>query len=223
MVSNCPKCQIVRGVKLSSLPSWCQIVLLAIMVSNCLKCQMVLGVRSSAVSNGPRIHFGTLIAEQCLLYKLLWQLHKYCDAGDIFQEIIFRLPELSFFINIFPAKDFLLGGPAVQKGVYDIVPPSEAVRKRSPWFASIEMCSVIPGSPICYCCRGSLARLHHGQPGRHLSLRHWDYKRWPWLKTFRFNLIFNCRNGNSKGDGGRVPQRFSRRGKTLAGVWIVLF
>ena len=57
MVSNCPRCQIVRGVKLSSLPSWCQIVLLAIMVSNCPKCQMVLGVKLSAVSNGPRISF----------------------------------------------------------------------------------------------------------------------------------------------------------------------
>ena len=45
MVSNCPKCQIALGVKLSSLPSWCQIVLLAIMVSNCLKCQIVLGVK----------------------------------------------------------------------------------------------------------------------------------------------------------------------------------
>ena len=55
MVSNCPRCQIVLGVKLSSLPSWCQIVLLAIMVSNCPKCQMVLGVKLSAVSNGPRI------------------------------------------------------------------------------------------------------------------------------------------------------------------------
>ena len=55
VVSNCPRCQIVRGVKLSSLPSWCQIVLLAIMVSNCPKCQMVLGVKLSAVSNGPRI------------------------------------------------------------------------------------------------------------------------------------------------------------------------
>ena len=40
---------------MSSLPSWCQIVLLAIMVSNCPKCQMVLGVKLSAVSNGPRI------------------------------------------------------------------------------------------------------------------------------------------------------------------------
>ena len=56
MVSNCPRCQIVLGVKLSSLPSWCQIVLLAIMVSNCPKCQMVLGVKLSVVSNGPRIN-----------------------------------------------------------------------------------------------------------------------------------------------------------------------
>ena len=55
MVSNCPRCQIVRGVKLSSLHGRCQIVLFAIMVSNCPKCQMVLGVKLSAVSNGPRI------------------------------------------------------------------------------------------------------------------------------------------------------------------------
>ena len=55
MVSNCPRCQIVLGVKLSSLPSWCQIVLLAIMVSNCPRCQIVLGVKLSSVSNGPRI------------------------------------------------------------------------------------------------------------------------------------------------------------------------
>ena len=35
--------------------------------------------------------------------------------------------------------------------------------------------------------------------------------------------MFNCRNGNSKGDGGCVPQRFSRRGKTFAEVRIVPF
>ena len=38
MVSNCPRCQIVRGVKLSSLHG---------------RCQIVLGVKLSAVSNCP--------------------------------------------------------------------------------------------------------------------------------------------------------------------------
>ena len=32
-------------------------------VSNCLKCQMVLGVKLSAVSNGPRIVFETLVCD----------------------------------------------------------------------------------------------------------------------------------------------------------------
>ena len=53
MVSNCPRCQIVRGVKLSSLHGRCQIVLFCMMVSNCPKCQIVLGVKLSAVSNCP--------------------------------------------------------------------------------------------------------------------------------------------------------------------------
>ena len=38
MVSNCPRCQIVRGVKLSSLHG---------------RCQIILGVKFSAVSNCP--------------------------------------------------------------------------------------------------------------------------------------------------------------------------
>ena len=52
MVSNCPRCQIVRGVKLSSLHGRCQIVLFCMMVSNCPRCQIVLLAWS--VSNCPR-------------------------------------------------------------------------------------------------------------------------------------------------------------------------
>ena len=79
MVSNCPRCQIVLGVKLSSLPSWCQIVLLAIMVSNCPKCQMVLGVKLSAVSNGPRILVDTWTEKSLLLFMInhgIWLISK---------------------------------------------------------------------------------------------------------------------------------------------------
>ena len=47
MVSNCPRCQIVRGVKLSSLHGRCQIVLFCMMVSNCPRCQIVRGVKLS--------------------------------------------------------------------------------------------------------------------------------------------------------------------------------
>merc|ERR1712223_2153404 len=52
MVSNCPRCQIVRGVKLSSLHGRCQIVIFCMMVSNCPRCQIVLLAWS--VSNCPR-------------------------------------------------------------------------------------------------------------------------------------------------------------------------
>ena len=61
-VSNSPRCQIVRCVKLSSLPSWCQIVLLAIMVSNCPRCQIVLGVKLSSVSNCPPCMVGVKLS-----------------------------------------------------------------------------------------------------------------------------------------------------------------
>ena len=47
MVSNCPRCQIVRGVKLSSPHGRCQIVLFCMMVSNCPRCQIVCGVKLS--------------------------------------------------------------------------------------------------------------------------------------------------------------------------------
>ena len=52
MVSNYPRCQIVRGVKLSSLHGRCQIVLFCMRVSNCPRCQIVLLAWS--VSNCPR-------------------------------------------------------------------------------------------------------------------------------------------------------------------------
>ena len=92
MVSNCPRCQIVLGVKLSSLPSWCQIVLLAIMVSNCPKCQMVLGVKLSAVSNGPRI---LNIKSQLILFLSITGLgvslarSEFAKSSDVWPPILF--------------------------------------------------------------------------------------------------------------------------------------
>ena len=68
MVSNCPRCQIVRGVKWSSLPSWCQ---------------MVLGVKLSVVSNGPRINISLrkCVGLQVILLNSTFQVSKGSRAG----------------------------------------------------------------------------------------------------------------------------------------------
>ena len=62
MVSNCPRCQIVRGVKLSSLHGWCQIVLFCIMVSNCPRCQIVLCVKLSSLHGRCQIVLGVKLS-----------------------------------------------------------------------------------------------------------------------------------------------------------------
>ena len=46
-VSNRPLCQIVLGVKLSFLPSWCQIVPLPFLVSNCPRYQIILSPKGT--------------------------------------------------------------------------------------------------------------------------------------------------------------------------------
>ena len=62
MVSNCPRCQIVRGVKLSSLHGRCQIVLFCMMVSNCPRCQIVLGVKLSSLHGRCQIVLGVKLS-----------------------------------------------------------------------------------------------------------------------------------------------------------------
>ena len=54
-------CQIVLGVKLSSLHGRCQIVLFCMMVSNCPRCQIVLF--AFMVSNCPTCHYGVKLSE----------------------------------------------------------------------------------------------------------------------------------------------------------------
>ena len=62
MVSNCPRCQIVLGVKLSSLHGRCQIVLFCMMVSNCPRCQIVLGVKLSSLHGRCQIVLGVKLS-----------------------------------------------------------------------------------------------------------------------------------------------------------------
>ena len=62
MVSNCPRCQIVRGVKLSSLHGRCQIVLFCMMVSNCPRCQIVRGVKLSSLHGRCQIVLGVKLS-----------------------------------------------------------------------------------------------------------------------------------------------------------------
>ena len=62
MVSNCPRCQIVRGVKLSSLHGRCQIVLFCMMVSNCPRCQIVRGVKLSSLHGWCQIVLGVKLS-----------------------------------------------------------------------------------------------------------------------------------------------------------------
>ena len=98
MVSNCPRCQIVQGVKLSSLHGRCQIVLFCMMVSNCPRCQIVRGVKLSSSHGRCQIVLGVKLSavSNCpitviLLYQnnalQLWRpfgvlKHKKCPCSS---------------------------------------------------------------------------------------------------------------------------------------------
>ena len=108
---------------MSSLPSWCEIVLLAIMVSNCPKCQMVLGVKLSAVSNGPRIGEGgeggrkllrtgqTGGRESRALQEVLVDLKVFCanNSRDYFAWVLmgFELHNRNQWMNAAPSSKIL--------------------------------------------------------------------------------------------------------------------
>ena len=120
-MSNCPRCQIVLGVKLSSWHGRCQIVLFCMMVSNCPRCQIVLGVKLSSlhgwcqivlgvklssVSNCPITHFFTSVGLFVFLRYTLsilmtasmpWCLNSlfYIGSDWPFQKFIFLC--LSFY------------------------------------------------------------------------------------------------------------------------------
>ena len=140
MVSNCPRCQIVLGVKLSSLPSWCQIVLLAIMVSNFPRCQIVL-----------RSFRHTGLVKNSLFPFIL--LHNY--PSDLCLSLSCRQRNTIFqvFSKII-AKPFLLGGDSSFNSPFSKFPHNNSASFNlfltlSRWFSFPIRMSWSPLSSVC--------------------------------------------------------------------------
>ena len=95
IVSNCPRCQIVLSVKLSSLHGRCQIVLFCMVVSNCPRCQIVLGVKLSSLHGRCQIVLGVKLSHHRVMMVMTRTMMMVKTKNHLLHPSLLLLPPFS--------------------------------------------------------------------------------------------------------------------------------